>query len=342
MIVLRHTLVLVALGSLPASIVAHPALAADVDPSVAKARSAFERGAALAAEARWSDALGEFERSASLRPHATTSYNIGYCERALGRPTRAKKAFASALALDQASGGSELSASLREATTRYLDEMRALVATPTLTIDPVGAVVTVDGRPLEAADGHYLAGTRPAGPGEPVASRTFVLEIDAGAHEIVVIAPDGRSKVAHEYFPPGSTKAVRVVVDPAKVTTRTVVAESSSPARRTIGFTLGGLGIAALAFGGYFGLRARSTWRDARDACSEASGAWTCADDRGATLSARARDQANVATIAAVAGGAAILGGTILVITSGPSSDRARVSWSTTPGGAAFQLEGTF
>jgi Tfp pilus assembly protein PilF len=69
---------------------------------VAGARTAFERGATLAQEGRWSDALTQFELSASLRPHATTTYNIGFCERALGHPTRAKKYFKEALVRDEA------------------------------------------------------------------------------------------------------------------------------------------------------------------------------------------------------------------------------------------------
>ena len=66
----------------------------DGERQIATARQAFRRGAALAAEGRWRDALAAFEESASLRSHAKTTYNLGYCERAIGRPTRALRFFA--------------------------------------------------------------------------------------------------------------------------------------------------------------------------------------------------------------------------------------------------------
>ncbi len=44
---------------------------------IANAREAFRRGAALAAEGRWLDALEASEESASLQPHAKTTYSVG-------------------------------------------------------------------------------------------------------------------------------------------------------------------------------------------------------------------------------------------------------------------------
>ena len=150
---------------------AEPAGAASSDEEArARARAAFEKGAALAADSRWGDALEQFEQSAALVPHATTTYNIGYCERALGRSTRAKKSFSRALTQDTAHGGTELSTDLRAATTKYIQEMNARIATPTLTIVPEDATVTIDGAPLELADDgkRLLAGTRPPGTGERI------------------------------------------------------------------------------------------------------------------------------------------------------------------------------
>ncbi|MBI2391779.1 MAG: hypothetical protein HYV09_19470 [Deltaproteobacteria bacterium] len=300
-----------------------PAALADGD--VATARAAFEKGASLAGEGRWSDALAQFELSASLRPHATTSYNLGYCERALGHATRASKHFSAALARDQATLGGELTPELRSATKKYLAEMRAQIAMPEVTIAPADASVTVDGRPLEIGEGgHLLAGTRPSGPGENVPNATFVLEVDAGAHEIVVLGPDGRSKVAHEYFPPGSTKKVRVELPPpVKMTptpTPTPIVDNGS--RRTWGFIIGGAGLAAIGVGSYFGLRAGSTWNDAKDACPDRA---RCPDEQGSDLANRARAYANLSTIAFTAGAVALVGGTILVLTA-PSPGKPTVS----------------
>lgn len=309
---------------------------ADESPNLEAARAAFERGAKLASEERWLDALAEFEASAKLRPHATTTYNIGYCLRALGRPTRAKKHFAEALSRDDATAGKELTPQLRAAAQKYLEEAKAKIATPWLSIDPGDATVTIDGSPLEASGvGHYLAGTRPAGPGEKVNTpHGFVVEIDSGPHEIVVVAPDGRNKVVHEDFAAGTTKSVRIEVP------KPVLRSDGNPVRRTWGFVLGGVGIAALGLGSYLGLRARSTWHDALDACP---GKTNCKDDRGSELAADAKVQANLSTLAFVAGGAALLGGTILVLTStGSSEPKATVSASVAPSGGFVSVFGRF
>lgn len=284
---------------------------------VAGARSAFEKGAALANEGRWSAALAQFELSASMRPHATTSYNIGFCERALGHPTRAKKFFAQALARDAATSGTELTAELRSATQRYLEETTSQVATPEITITPADATVTVDGRPLEPAETtpggeHMLAGVRPAGPGEKVPRPTFILEIDAGSHEIVITGTDGRTKVAHEYFPPQSSKKVNLVLPPPPPPPKPVYIDQGR-SRRTWGFVIGGVGLAAIGVGSYFGIRAASTWADAKDACPDLA---NCPNDDGARLSADSRSFANLSTIAFTAGTVALVGGTILVLTA--------------------------
>ena len=323
------------------AMVCSPALVARAEEpvdKVAAARGAFERGAAFASEERWGDALAAFSESASLRPHATTTYNLGYCERALGHATRAKKQFALALVQDQTSSGAELTADLRAATKRYLEEVRSQLATPKLIV-PLDVAVSVDGRPLEAADGgRWLAGTRPPGPGEKIGKTSFVIEIDAGAHEIVVSASDGRSKVAHEYFPPGSTKEISLEL-PASVVAAAPIIDHGR-ARRSWGYAVGALGVVGLGVGAYFGLAARSTWAKAKEACPTRA---NCSDPA-VRLSTDARTEANIATIAFVAGGAALVGGTILILTSGsPTSERATVSASVDPrGGAWLTVAGSF
>lgn len=291
-------------------LVAAPAWAEDV----AGARAAFESGAQLASEGRWSDALAQFEVSASKRPHATTSYNIGFCERALGHPTRAKKFFDQALARDGSTSGAELTPELRAATKKYLEQAAAQIASPELTLEPADVAISVDGRPLEAAETapggeRMLAGVRPAGPGERVPRAVFVLEVDAGAHEIVILGADGRTRVAHEYFAPQSTKKLRLALPPPAP--RLEVDHGNS--RRTWGYVLGGVGLAAIGAGAYFGFAAASSWSDAKDACPLRD---SCPDTRGATLSSDARTWANLSTIALTAGTFAVAGGVVLVLTA--------------------------
>jgi hypothetical protein len=303
--------------------------------NVAAARAAFEQGADLAAEGRWNDALAQFERSAALRPHATTLYNLGFCERALGHATRAKRYFTLALARDVETAGAELTPELRNATSRYLAEVTGKVATPHIEVVPADASVTVDGRPLEATQeggDRMLAGTRPPGPGERVPRSTFVLELDAGTHEMVVTATDGRSRVVHEEFAPGSTKSVRLEVPPAPPMREVVV--DRGPSRRTWGLAIGAVGLVALGGGAYFGLHARSLWNDAKNACPTRT---VCPDDEGARLSGSAHTWANLSTVAFAVGGAAVAGGLILWVSAPGPTATAQVGFG--PGSITFKAE---
>lgn len=300
---------------------------------VVGARTAFEQGASLASEGRWSDALVQFERSAAMRPHATTLYNLGFCERALGHPTRAKKYFNQALARDTVTSGTELTPELRAATARYLNEASAQIATPRLTISPPDVKVSVDGRPLEPADDadHMLAGTRAPGPGESVPKASFVLEIDEGTHEIVVTAPDGRSRVVHDDFAAGSTKELHLEI-PTLPPPRLEVTDRGA-SRRTAGLVVGGVGLAVLGVGGYFGWHARGLWNDAKDACPSRS---ICPNEDGARLSSSAKSYANLSTLALTVGGTALIGGIVLYATA-PSPTTATVGIG--PSGITFRAD---
>lgn len=87
---------------------------------------------------------------------------------------------------------------------------------------------------------------------------------------------------------------------------------ASGNAQRAIGWVVGGLGIAGVAVGSYFGLRAFSQWANAKDQCGSGCPAGSDArNERGAALSA-----ATGSTIAFAAGGAAIAAGIVFLVTA--------------------------
>src|SRR5258705_8161610 len=133
---------------------ATPSADATHDPNVAEARTAFREATSLARQAQWGEALLAFERSSRLRPHTFTTYNIAYCERALGRYTRARKFLAKALAENEARGGAALSAEVVADAKKYIGEIDQRLARVSVTVDPSDAAVSVDRRPLDtvAAD----------------------------------------------------------------------------------------------------------------------------------------------------------------------------------------------
>src|SRR5262249_40741448 len=86
----------IAVGLAPSSLLVVDRTAAADDPTE-RARTAFERGVALAQAEQWGEALAAFEEAAAARDHPRFEYDIGFCKRALGRYAAARLAFRRAL-----------------------------------------------------------------------------------------------------------------------------------------------------------------------------------------------------------------------------------------------------
>jgi hypothetical protein len=207
-------------------------------------------GTALTKEGQWVEALAQFERSARLHPHAVTTYDIGFCERALGRYTRARRSFGRAL-----SAGGELPADLAAEARGYLAEIESRLSRALVALHPEGAAVAVDGRPLEvvAAEGPHVelvAGTRDPGPAE-IVPRSFSLVIDPGPHVIVVRAAGAPERVVTRTFDAGATVPLVLDVGPAPAPPKPAPPARSWRAGAIAAFSGGALGLGAAAlFGG--------------------------------------------------------------------------------------------
>ena len=155
---------------------------ASEDAATLQARALFNEGTDKAHRGEWSLAVAAFQRSWALHPHAVTAYNIGYCERALGRYTRARKMFGEAFAESAAHGGAELPQELAAAAKTYLAELERMIARAVISVSPEGASIVVDGSPLERAD---ASGPRPVvwacTPGEARTSAPTIAQVAAQA-----------------------------------------------------------------------------------------------------------------------------------------------------------------
>jgi hypothetical protein len=190
------------------------------DAATLQARTLFNEGTDKAHRGEWSLALAAFQRSWALHPHAVTAYNIGYCERALGRYTRARKMFGEALAESAAHGGGELPQELAAAANAYLAELERLIARAVISVSPEGASIVVDGSPLERADSSgprpvVWAGTRAPGAGEAVPASTFELQIDPGAHVFALSKAGYVEHVSTHDFHPGVVTNIELALSPA-------------------------------------------------------------------------------------------------------------------------------
>ncbi|HEX9297970.1 MAG TPA: tetratricopeptide repeat protein [Polyangiaceae bacterium] len=250
---------------------ASPQEASSNDPRVAEARAAFREGTSLARQAQWGEALLAFERSASLRPHTFTTYNIAYCERALGRYTRARKLLAKALAENDARGGTALSADVTSDAKKYLSEIDARLARATVSLDPPDASLSVDGRPLETVDAArtlplLAAGTRELGLGEVPFSARFELLLDPGAHVFTLTKAGSDDVIVTRTFAPGTTSSfelkfpvrVSAAANRAPVTgalSNGTTADVAKPSRLPV-YILLGVGAAGIATGSIAGILA--------------------------------------------------------------------------------------
>jgi hypothetical protein len=304
------------------------------DPAVAEARTAFREGTSLARQAQWGEALLAFERSARLRPHTFTTYNLGYCERALGRYTRARKFLAKALAENEARGGSAISAEVVADAKKYLAEIDQRLARATVTLSPSDAAVSVDGRPLEtvAADRTppvLTAGTRDLGAGEVPATAHFELLLDPGAHVFTISRPGSTDLVVSRTFEAGARAPVelKLTVAPSSGASAKNAAGSAAPTSpqverdarpsRTPGYIFLGIGAAGIATGSVAGILALQQKHKLDQSCKGLS----CGPELVSTHDSLNR-WADVSTIAFAVGGASVVLSTYLLLSGGSSSPK--------------------
>ncbi|MBW2458500.1 MAG: PEGA domain-containing protein [Deltaproteobacteria bacterium] len=158
----------------------------EAEDPVAEARRFYQEGIAHVRASEWAEAHDAFVKSGELRPHAVTTYNLGACQRAMGRYTRARASFRSAITRGAQDEG-ELPASLAAESKRFLGEIQGLLVHVELTVVPKDASIAVDGAPLQADPSQgqlpiFVAGVLPGGPGKPLPAETFELVLDPGPH----------------------------------------------------------------------------------------------------------------------------------------------------------------
>jgi hypothetical protein len=232
---------------------------------------------------------------------------------------------------------------VRDACRRRVDQVNAAIPTIVFEVkDGAGrdlvAQVTVDAAPIAGA---VQGAAIPLDPGEhafvfeaagwPPVTRSFILrEGEKDRREAVVIGPP-----ATVFGPPAVTPDARQGADGA----------SAWSGQKTAALVAGGGGVAALAVGAVFGLMARASWSSSQSECTSTSHCPRYAQavsDRDSAASS-----ATVATIAFVAGGAALAAGAVLWLTAprrgADSTPAAAVVVSPGgPAGAGVTLRGWF
>lgn len=295
------------------------------------AQDLFVRGVSLSKQNRWRDALAAFEESGRLYPHPRTRFNIGYCERGLGRWTRARKRFREAIEMDRATPAKdELSATMKDAADRYLRDAEASIGAIELRLPESGTKVSIDGRPIERlASGRGVAGTREPGPPEPAPERVWIVDVDAGAHVLIAVSGARRVQVDVQVIagetitiapelPAASEGAAKATLPNAgSVPPRGPASAEARPLDDTLQLVgagvVGGLGVLGVVSGALLLSRAFSLHAEADEACPNDP---LCPDDRAYGLANDARKHGNLATASFVVGGVGMACSVFLLLTA--------------------------
>lgn len=302
---------------------------------VAAARDSFALGSTLARHGQWVDALVAFERSHRLHPHATTLFNIGFCERALGRFTRARKSFRAALTAGIADRQG-LAPDVATEARGYLEEIERRIVRATVVIRQPSLRLTINGRPLEAETlqpqgrTFFVAGTRDAGPPETAPVAVFELLLDPGEQSIV-ISNNSTDHVITRQFGAGSTPRIELaapVPAPAAPRLRVEPEPRESESRRMVQLAppaiAYGVGVAGLVVGSVFGIATLANAKALTEKCPQKDG---CPKTAQEDIEASERNS----LISNVGFGVGLIGGmvgTYLLLTSQPEDIPKRPSSS--------------
>jgi hypothetical protein len=307
---------------------------------VATAETLFREGRELMKAGNLSAACEKFAASQKLDGSSGTLLNLADCHYKEGKVATAWGEFLAASRLARSQGNPGRS---EEASKRAADLERSLSYLWLSFAAQVPAMeVKRDNQVLDAA---------------VVSSK---IPTDPGPHVISVSAPGYLLWTQTVIVSPGDVKTIQVPAltrgtSPTSTTSAALLASSAPPpsqantapapsdhaGMRTAGFVVGGVGIAALAVGGIFGLRAGSTYKTADDACPTHVGCSTDALDK--------RSSAGTdATIADIGMGVGVVGlgvGVTLLILAGSKSQET-TSWAVAPhvssNDAGATLAGTF
>ena len=315
------------LCSVPAHALAQPA-----GGGVQAAQEQFKQGRDAFKVNDFERALTLFRKSQELYPATGTLLNLAICEARLGQLVAARRHFKEVVP-QLIAGDPRLTLAKKElaALEPRVPHLRIELAPGA----PEGAQVSLDAAPAS------LGVDVPADPGQ------HVVEVTAPGREPrryeVKLAEGTNASLQVE---PGTTLGVAAPPPPDEPPA------GPMSSRRTLGFVIGGVGIAGLGVGAVTGILALGKKGDVEDACpdpDECTPAGVKLADSGRTLSI-------VSTVAFALGAAGAGVGAYLVLTGGDEPDdsastarglrrpgpTAKVSAGVLPGGGGLSVRGTF
>ncbi|MBI5533467.1 MAG: hypothetical protein HY898_12175 [Deltaproteobacteria bacterium] len=288
------------------------------------AQSLFEDGRKLMEAGKYADACPKLAESHRIEPGGGTLLNLATCYEKLGKTATAWSHFKALITSARKDRRPEREAFAVEHINALEPRLSSLTIVvpqaaqrPDLGVKLDGVAISraAWGSPLPVDPGDHRI--EASGPGkQPWSTHVTVLpEGDKKTIEVPLLAPLAAGAVA-------SSSAAPMGSAPQPIDTASAPSRDGEPidasGRKLAGYVVGGVGVAGIAVGSFFGVRAFSKWSQRNDHCPDARCDAAAADYADQTKSA--------ATVANIGFGLGLVGvgvGTWLVLTSNSSSPTA-------------------
>jgi hypothetical protein len=348
-------------GALFASLALLSGVAHAQERDPAAAQALFDQARDLSRQGKFAEACPKFQESNRLDPGIGTQFNLADCYEQSGRVASAWAAF-----LEVASQARATSQSDREkAATKRADKLQARLPrlvvnvpeaskTPGLEIRRNGMLVGSAqwGTPVAVDPGEIeLTATAP---GKQTLRQTLRVEEGKTATYSLPALAQGEGGAVTPVAPPTPAAAApAAALTPAAAPASPISApahDSAAPkghGNTALVLGLAGVGVVGLGLGTVFAVMAKGKANDSKPYCNATSP--NKCSDTGIGLRNQAIEKGNVATVASIAGGAALVGAGIVWLLSGSSEDKhaeggagLRASADVGVEHGAFYLQGSF
>jgi hypothetical protein len=308
--------------------------------SSALAEQLFNQGRDLVKANQWTEACPKFEASLRYDPVLGTRLNLATCYEHIGKLASAWGLYRESIELARKAGDTKRAEYAQKQATALEPRLPKLAVSAPAN-PPAGLVIKRGDMPVDAG------------------AFGVALYVDPGTHKITASAPGFETYAVTVTLVEGKTETLAIpaltpkpaepVVDTSKPTTAPEVAPELGPRSKTRTYAaigIGAAGVVALGVNAVFGVKASSSYSDAKKLCGDNL---MCTDPdafaRSKKLVSDAHASANIATGLGIAGLAAVGAGVVVYLTAPReqlSTPTARLVPVPHQGGAGLALTGTF
>lgn len=283
------------------------------------AEALFEDARKLVADRRYAEACPKFADSQRLDPSAATLLNLASCWEKAGRTATAWATYKEAASAANAAGRKDYVVAAQ----RHAEGLAPLLSRLTVNVPtPVdGIQVKRDGINLERAEWGSALPVDPgthtveaSAPGHKPWSATVDVAQNGALATAAVPALEALPADAAPAAPPPAVVPSSTPAAPPPDSAPTESGAGNASPQRTIGWVLGGAGVAGLAAGTIAAVVAKSKYDTSVDHCESTN--HNLCTQQGLDERSSARTAGDISTVAFVVGGAALAGGLVLWITA--------------------------